>query len=74
MEGKMLIKTNSERGIEIECDLKNVKLSDRFHILYCVEQVLELTSYERTMYEMTRHLFDTDEHIKIDLSKLGGSL
>ena len=73
MEGKMLIKA-SGRNIEIECGLEDVNLSDRFHILYCIEQVLELTPYERTMYEMTRHLFDKDEHIKIDLSKMGGSL
>lgn len=75
MEGKMLIKTSGEQGIAIECDLKKVNLADKFHLLYCVEQVLNVTDTERMLYNVTRNHFEKDsEQIMIDLSKIGGSL
>ena len=75
MEGKMLIKTSGETGIEIECDLRNVNLADKYHLLYCVEQVLCFTESERMLYNVTRKALEKDsEQIMIDLSKLGGSL
>lgn len=73
MEGKMLIKATKDGEIEMECKLENVNLLDKFHILYCMEQVLKMNDFEIALYttKMGRGYFKNNgEQTLIDLSNL----
>lgn len=72
MEGKMLIKATKDGEIEMECKLDSVNLFDKFHILYCMEQVLQMSDFETSLYiKMGRGYFKNNgEQTMIDLSKL----
>lgn len=68
MTGKISIEGVKD-GLAVACEIENVSLSDKFHILHVVEQLLEMSDTELKLYELMGRDFTKASSMEIRMSK-----